>query len=609
MPQKLFSYASPANIRTRKINPEDVNSDDIFTFTFASERMQDKANPWYPEILHCSPENVVMDRITSAAPVLLEHDFEKQVGVVSEVRFVNNNGVRSLECDVLFSASKLGKEIQSDVARGIRRNVSVGYFFEDGYLDETDTLHIIRWTPFEVTFTGLPVDISVGVGRSIEANQDFYKNIKKRSIQMPDDNKGQSQPQTTVPTQAPTVIIPQDNIIAERNRCIDLTELGQLFSVDQDTVQRAIQDGMTKEEFRSKYRNHSPEPKPVTAIGMPKKDVDNYSFQRALQAMMDRDWSKAGLELEASNEVAKLSGKNARGFYVPPDVYKKRDIDPNIITTGGSGAGILPIDYRPQDFISLLKSNLTLSKLGARWISGLRGTPSFPRQNARPSGGWVKEGATIVGSTGSFDQVTARPKTAATFVEYARSMMNESNPSIESMMMEDISYALAKLADDAFFLGTGLDEEPLGLFNTPGIASIDGAEFDREKVVEMRTKVEQDNANGQNMLFVSNANLKGKLSLIPVKFDANVVRFLYDDLTGKLDGSQHLTKTSLPDTHLIYGNFEHAQIMEWGILDIFVNPYISDAGNVRIYAYWNIDFLVRQLKAFVYSKTVAWNVN
>jgi len=120
------------------------------------------------EILDHSAGSIRMDRIRDGAPLLLQHDPDRQIGVVESSR-LDGDGVARAR--VRFSAGALGQEIMQDVADGIRSKVSVGYrihsMMHESTVDGVETYRVDDWEPLEISIVSIPADNSVGVGRSI----------------------------------------------------------------------------------------------------------------------------------------------------------------------------------------------------------------------------------------------------------------------------------------------------------------------------------------------------------------------------------------------------------------------------------------------------------
>ena len=102
------------------------------------------------------------------APLLLDHDMERQIGVIE---FVELSGDRVLRAKVRFGRSALAQEVFQDVVDGIRSNVSVGYRVNkmERSPKNKDEYLVRSRSPLEVSVVSIPADPSVGVGRSAAA--------------------------------------------------------------------------------------------------------------------------------------------------------------------------------------------------------------------------------------------------------------------------------------------------------------------------------------------------------------------------------------------------------------------------------------------------------
>ena len=124
------------------------------------------------EVMSHKAEHMDLKFLNSGrAPLLLDHDMEKQIGVVESVELDENAG--RLRALVRFGKGELASEVFNDVTDGIRQNISVGYRV-DGKVersehedDEEDIIRVMT-TPMEISIVSIPADQSnlVGVGRS-----------------------------------------------------------------------------------------------------------------------------------------------------------------------------------------------------------------------------------------------------------------------------------------------------------------------------------------------------------------------------------------------------------------------------------------------------------
>ncbi|MEG9471787.1 MAG: HK97 family phage prohead protease [Sphingomonas sanguinis] len=134
---------------------------------FSSET--DSVERWFgTEILGHAPGEVNLARLNNSAPILWNHDWDDQRGVIDNARIDSDGVGRAL---VRISRSPAGEQLFQDILDGIISKVSVGYSVEDMQLVEerngVSVYRVTAWTPFEISMVSIPADDTVGVGRSL----------------------------------------------------------------------------------------------------------------------------------------------------------------------------------------------------------------------------------------------------------------------------------------------------------------------------------------------------------------------------------------------------------------------------------------------------------
>ena len=133
---------------------------------FSSEHPVDRGD--YEEILDHVRGNVDLTRLNDSHPLLLNHDPEKQIGVVESAEV--DEGEKKCRALIRFGKSDLANEIFQDVQDGIRKHMSVGYErLKEIAREKTQdgkTVARFAWRPFELSIVPVPADPTVGVGRS-----------------------------------------------------------------------------------------------------------------------------------------------------------------------------------------------------------------------------------------------------------------------------------------------------------------------------------------------------------------------------------------------------------------------------------------------------------
>ena len=311
-----------------------------------------------------------------------------------------------------------------------------------------------------------------------------------------------------------------------------------------------------------------------------------------------------GAEAEYNTEIARRNGKPAQGVYMPMRAIEKR------VNTTTSGAHLVPDDHRGDQYIEGLRNNLLARRLGVRVLSGLRGNVSIPKHGTSTVSGWVAENSALTPSDMTFGNATLSPKHVGALSEMSRQLIQQSDPSIEALLRDDMSFQIAQAIDRALIVGGGANE-PDGVIATLATANGTLATPTWAQVLTIIEGVETANALGAHNWLVNpaaKAKLRGTLK---VSGDAGA-GFLLDN--GQLGGYAVHTTNNLPpgdsngdNNSVIFGDWSQVLLGVWSELDILVNPYSETAytkGNVLIRAMATCDIAIRHEEAFVWADDV-----
>ncbi len=588
------------------------------------------------EILDHNVKSIRLGRVSNGAPLLLDHDPAKQIGIIEEVSIDNDKVGRA---KVRFSKSQFGEEIYQDVIDGIRTKISVGYLVHamkyEGKQSDLEVYRVNDWEPFEISIVSIPADDTVGVGRNTEflekeidveiedivLENEEVKNIEEKQEDNTElfDNKNEINENIT------NSIKTIENNYKKENKEMDIQKnineilnLGDKFAKNggKELANEFIRNGkydveMFKEALFDKLETQGVIKTADTRAnegGLSGSDVKQYSVLNAIGAIINGQNCR---ELEISNQVAKQLGRSARGFFIPAEVLK-RDLN---VGTAGDGGYTVATELHAQDFIEMLKNKMVINQLGARTLSGLVGTVAIPKQTGGASHFWVAENGTITESSATFDQVALTPKTVGALTDVSRYLLKQSSLDVENFLMQDLAGSLALAIDSAAISGTGADNQPRGILNTSGIGAVamgtNGAAIDWASIVDLETSVATSNADVGSLAYLTNAKVRG--SMKKVEKVASTGNFIYDGemLNGYGLGVSNqvpanLTKgTGTALSAMIFGNFNDLVIGQWGVLDILVDPYTgSNKGSVRVVAMQDVDVAVRNAASFAAIKDI-----
>lgn len=380
--------------------------------------------------------------------------------------------------------------------------------------------------------------------------------------------------------------------------------------------------------------------RPDPTIGLSAKEVQRYSFVKAIAAAADqatnpRAWKDAQFELECSQAQAEKLGMKPQGFFVPEDVvlakslarvYRPRvgwqyqDVRADFTSNAAVGGDLIATDLLASSFITLLRNRMMVMRAGARTLTGLVGNVAIPKQTGGATAYWVTEGNAPTESNQVIDQVALTPHTCGAWTDITRKLLKQSSIDVEAFVRDDLAQVVALAIDLAALTGDANNDEPEGILNTTGIGAVyaggaaadntnaDGALPVWADLVNLETEVATDNADIGSLAYMVNAVTRGYLKQKPKVASTDSV-MIWGDSATPLNGypayvtnqlSHALTKGGASDlSAMIFGNWADLLIGMWGGLDVLVDPYTGGtAGTVRVIVLQDVDVALRNAQSF-----------
>lgn len=622
-PEKLTFRAASFEIRkaeTEGAEPEigmSVSSETpVLTYAEYNERWQRVY-----EVLDHGDGSIDMSRCADGLVILDQH-YGDQIGLMT----VAVDG-RKLGGIVDFCTGARAQEIKQDAAKGLRRNVSVGYrvdassYRAEGEKDGIPVVRAMSWMPYEASFVPVPADSSVGVGRSDQTEGTPSQPKKEKVMKAADETRKLTGDDT-----------------------VEIYRLARAFNIEPGEADDHVKSDKPVEEFRAmalkkaeadkiemqrkldEARNKKPETPtrgvddPAAQIFAPaeKEEVaKRYSIMnvvRHLDAM--RTGGKCsvdiGYEREVSDEMAKRTGKAAQGFYVPhnaPVLVGRQD--PFLKTSNGSA--FVSSDLLVGQFIDTLRTKMVLTAAGVTTLSGLVGDVFIPKGGAI-TGGWV-DGENGDGTEGkpTVTQVSGTPKTASGWTDISRRLMMQSSVDVEAFVQNELMNTVARLIEVAGFAGTNDNGQPKGLtgqsgVNTPSVTTNAPTRAEMLGAVEA---IMSDNADFEGMSWIMRPTGWALLANVADGIlenragDENVSTFGVGSLlkpeTKSMLGFPYHVSMNVPNHALFFGAWAQLVIGLWSGVDLLVDPYTnSTSGATRIVALQDADIMCRHGEAFSY---------
>jgi len=320
---------------------------------------------------------------------------------------------------------------------------------------------------------------------------------------------------------------------------------------------------------------------------------------RSLAFPQDRAmYEDAGFERACSEAVAKKSGKNPKGYFVPSEVLRFEYGRSMNTLTGAAGGYAVSNDLLAGSFIEMLRNQMVVRELGAIILRDLVGDISIPKQTSGSTAYWISEGEDLTESTPALGQVSLRPKSVGAYTDLTRKFVIQSSLDAEAFVRSDLALCLAQAVDSAALAGTGTDNQPLGILNTTGIGSVTlNAQNapDWGDIVDMETAISTDNALQGNLGYVTNSVIAGSMKQTP-KVSDQAIMILENGITN---GYRCLTSNQCPSKYILFGNWRDLVIGEWSGVDVNVDTAtLSKSGGVRVVVIQDVDVAVRHAESF-----------
>ena len=534
-----------------------------------------------------------LDRLNDSAPVLFNHDPNKVIGVV-ERAWLDDKAKRGY-VNVRFSRNAFAQEVLADVRDGVLRNVSFGYAINDMEQRGEDFV-ATRWSPYEVSVVSIPADPTVGVGRALDAQPaaPAASPTPETEPEVPMEN--------TPDISAVRAEAAAEAAKAERARISGITALAEKHGLA-DLGRQLIEGGRSLDEARAAVLDKlgakvEPVSEKAADIGMSAKEVREFSFQRAINALANPNdrklWEAAAFERECSEAAAQRAGKTAQGIMVPNEVLR-RDL---VVGTASAAGDLVGTDFRPGSFIELLRKKSALAGLGITSLTGLSGNVAIPRQTGAATAYWVAESGAPTESNQTVDQVNMSPKTVGAFTDYSRKLMLQASIDVEQMIRQDLATVLALEIDRVGLYGLGNSNQPLGVKLTTGINTVNfgAATPTYAEVVDMESQIASDDADIAAMGYLMNAAMRGALKTKDKGTDTGAYVF---EPGGTVNGYSATVSNQVVTGDIFFAVWNQLIMGMWSGLDLTVDPYThSTSGTVRVVALQDVDFAVRHPESF-----------
>lgn len=573
-----------------------IEKDDLVEFSVASSepffRADDDLNEGYYEVLEISDQAIDFSRLVDEkAPLLLEHDPDKQIGVVEKAWIEDGK----LKANVRFSKNAKAQEILNDVKDCIRRNVSVGYIVEETHLQQNPgdfpTVYVTRWTPYEISIVSCPADHTVGYQRSLNIGNNVNMNenedvkeevVEKTEETVVDENPAQKQVETVTTTEE----VKEE--VKEIDETEDILAAGELAG-EEDLARQCIQEKRSLKEFKQLVKN-----KRNFKGNNSMENKKRYSITKAIRSIW-KGTKDAEYEMNISQTASRNLQADDHDLFIP--MNELRALGPG----AGSGGALINTTYLPTEYVPLLRPELSLEKTGFHTIPSDGNPVSFAVMTSGATAAMYDLDGQLTDSDPKFTLKTLTPKKAGICVPIPFSLILQAQPEADAVVEEDMVNAIKELRDKMILVGSGTGNEPTGIYSTTGVNEVaTSGIYSWEGVVAAEAAIRKTNVTG-NLYWVMNSNDKAKFETT-LKDDVAGATYLCED--NKIKGYEVVVNNFLADGQIILGDFTDVAVAEFGPLKIKVDD-ISLAKKQAIQVIMDMEFdcCVRRPGSFTVSRS------
>jgi HK97 family phage major capsid protein len=591
-----------------------------------------------PEILVHDAAAIDLQR--APLPIVATHALgQVNVGVVENLRVDRSGSMAVLRGDARFGKRQEAAGYEADVLGGVIRSVSVRYARVKARVRADGVLVTSRWTPSHVAMIAEPADAGAGFYRQagataapafeIEADESAPITVSQPAAHQRAAPVGVSAMDDTQAvagnsaTQSATVIVTEDHTnrpsvaALEKSRQQAIRNLAKTSQCDDRYVDRWIRDGASLERVADdmlEIMKQRGDNQAATYLDMPKREVGEYSLMRALRAAASKDWSKAGLELEANRELTKRLHRLPKAdtaFFVPLDIMMRGRSDRqqrDMTSAGVSGSNYLvSTNNQPGNFIELLRNTSVGLRMGVTPLRGLQGNVTIPKMTAGNTGYWLTdENTAITESQPTIGQLSLVPKNVAALTELSHQLMQQSSPDAEQLVMDSIARDIGLAVDVGILRGSGASGQPTGIATTGSIGAFTGTSLAAAGLLDAQADVAAANALNPGCGYVTTPAVAALLMARPELPSTGTTRMWKGNMReGSIFDMPALSSAQMSSATMLFGWWPSVVLAEWGVLELMTNPF-SDftRGLTAVRGWYTCDVGVRYAGAWSYATTI-----
>ncbi len=577
------------------------NNDRTVLLAFSSENpvVRTIGGQEYNEILLHNPENVNLERLQNKAALLYNHNFDNHIGVIESASIDADHVGRAL---VRFSSVGMGAEKFEMVRESTLSKVSVGYSILD-YRIEGDNLLVTKWEPYEISMVSVPADDLVGVGRSLEEEQEpevpepenndeqpaEQEERNEETENEPDENTESTTTATEsdpeIDTEAETInnsesngdgeqpepeeqnddsAVQEEQAEEDQKRIAEINAISRAFNIHAEITNQAIETGLSIDAFRQQIKN-----KPII-----KDDKMEFSLNTLIRSIMDGDKSLP-------------SGKNGA---VVANADFAQAVRAGVTTT--TAKDIIHTDVLYGSFVDILRAESVLKNFPVQMFTGLTSEIAVPKLagDFTAGFGFISENGVSPEVDANFESVVLKPKTFTGSVPLSRSVVR-SCPQVEQIVSQAIVAGSAERLEALILKGIVDAVVAAGKVETVDAYTYAG-------IVAAQGQLGDAGVSFGSIAAVMSPQTKATLRST-LRGDNTAGVYLFDD--GDLCGvPAYDSKVLAGQDFIILGDFSKLAIAQWGdSLELDMDDTTNrNRGSVIARVWADLDFAVLVPEAF-----------
>lgn len=543
------------NLFLQKFN---VNENEMqITFSCASDipylKYDQDRNTNYYQILKMDESAIDFSRLQNYAPVLWQHDTQKQIGVVEKAYLLENK----IMVQVKFRKNdEFSVSVFKDILDGTIKNISVGYVINH-YTEEKRNGEYYRivdnYLIYEVSIVSVPADNTVGI-RSLyigdKTNMEIEDKIKQLEETVQTLKKQLEVTEQTIAEQTVAEQTVEEQTVEEQTA----EESAELTIEEKEEIEQIAKDFGVSEERKQSVLN---------------KKISVREFKN---------------QILNKKQEKKQMNKNFREFLVNGAKGQKSSMelrDFNGLTGGAIGT-------ETTEFAKVLEKKLGIQ--GYRVMSGLTSNVSIPVLKNRFDIAETDLNGEATTSANTFESRILQPKKFVGQVVVGEDLLLQANDDVEAFVIDTLTAEIAAKVQ-AYMLKKAKEYAKKAFI------------FDDVKNVKWSDILTQEGEIGGYMVnpaYVLSASARATLK--GIQKAEGTAQFICDG-DNKINGYDANVSGCTADNTLYFGDWSHLVLGVFGGgLDIIIDPYtFSSQGAVKIVASMRADATVDSNDAFAFG--------